>query len=721
MHFGNLYCFSVAWLLRHLLVRFRACAKGDARVRRFQRELRGGAAFRNNINGATMYSRFRSVFRAVALLILSVPTSLHAQHNAGDVPFISSGLLSGDQTAISLDQLLSVRVSTASLYSQLAREAPASVSIIGADEIARYQFRTIAELLSFVRSFYVSYDRNYDYVGVRGYGRPSDYNNRILLLWNGHELNDNVYLSAALGNDFTQDLNSIERVEVVRGPGSPLYGANAMLAVINIIGKTGADVNGAEAAMEYGSTGFARGSLMYGGRTESGVDGVLSGTWLYGRGADLYYPEFDAPETNNGIVRHADREKGFGVNGRLSFGDLTISGIVSSREKWIPTAAYGTVFGDTRARTRDRRWGVMVEYTGELTPALRLSGQAAFDGYEYDGVYPYEYLQFDGSRGRCWTGGLHAQWDTDPSNRLDVGLEVRANPRADYHVWSEEGYDYYRNAGYSVASAFLQDTYQMFPDVSLSLALRADHHSLSGWLMSPRFSVVANPSSRNTIKFLYGEAFRAPSFYEVYYDDGTALVGTPDLKSERVRTIEISAEHRISSILYGSVSLYQFNMRDLIEQTTAQGETVGQHQNIGSARARGIECELIIRTPAGHTASLSFGTQYSEGVGSQPELTNSPRTIVGVSSSVKILEDLELAVRARYETGRLTITGSRTDPFLLVNAYLHLYRIGERSDLSLAVRNVFDSRYAYPGGLEHTQPWLMQDGRTFDLRAVVRW
>ena len=232
---------------------------------------------------------------------------------------------------------------------------------------------------------------------------------------------------------------------------------------------------------------------------------------------------------------------------------------------------------------------------------------------------------------------------------------MRLNPRADYHVWSMEGYDYYRNGPYDVASVFMQDTYQMFPEVSLSLALRADHHSVSGWLVSPRFSIVANPSSRNTIKLLYGEAFRAPSFYEIYYDDGTTLVGTPDLKAERVRTIEVSVEHRLSSIMYGSLSLYQYSMRDLIEQTTVQGEAIGQHQNIGSAHARGIECELITRSPSGHTASVSVGTQYSEGDGLYPELTNSPRTIVGLSSSLKLLERCEVALRARYETGRITL------------------------------------------------------------------
>lgn len=626
-----------------------------------------------------------------------------------------------DEGIQSLDELLSVRVSTASLYSQLAREAPASVSIIAADDIARYQIRTLAELLSLVRGFYLSDDRNYEYVGVRGFGRPTDYNNRILLLWNGHVLNDNMYTSSAMGFDFSPDLSSVERVEIVRGPGSPLYGANAMLAVINIIGKTGAEVNGVEASGEYGSGAYARGSVLFGTRTTGGVDAVVSGSVMDRRGFDLYFPEYDAPETNNGIVRDAERERSIGVNARVAIGEFSLMGVFSNRTKGIPTASYGTVFGDTRARTEDRRWGAQIEYAGEFSTSFRLSGRVSYDGYDYNGVYPYEYLQFDGSWGRWWTGRVHAQWDTHESNRFDAGIEYRHNPRADYRVWTDESYDYSRNAPFDVASLFVQDTYQMIPEVSLSLALRADRHSVSGWLLSPRFSVVANPGSRTTIKALYGEAFRAPSVYELYYEEGNGLVSNPTLRPERVRTVELSAEQRLSAVTYALVSVYQFSMWDLIEQTTLQGESVGQHQNIGSTHARGFEAEVITRTPKGHTASLSFGTQYGEGIGLRPELVNSPRTIIGLSASMKVLERCELAVKARYESGRWTLAGMKTDPTILVSAFLNIARIGGHVDLCLAARNIFDTRIAYPGGLEHRQDRLVQDGRTLGIKAVVRW
>jgi outer membrane receptor protein involved in Fe transport len=209
--------------------------------------------------------------------------------------------------------------------------------------------------------------------------------------------------------------------------------------------------------------------------------------------------------------------------------------------------------------------------------------------------------------------------------------------------------------------------------------------------------------------------------YELYYEEGGALVNNPGLNPERVRTVELTAEQRLSSVSYASLSMYQFSMWDLIEQTELQGEMVGQHQNIGSAHARGIEAELIARTPAGHTATVSVGTQYGEGIRLQPELVNSPRTIVGLSASFKFLECCEAAIRARYESGRWTIAGTKTDPFILVNAIVHITRIAGHVDLSLAARNLFDIRFAYPAGLEHRQAQLTQDGRTISVRAAVRW
>ena len=109
----------------------------------------------------------------------------------------------------SLEDLMSVEVGTvfgAARREQRVTEAPSSVTIVTAEDIRTFGWRTLAEALSSVRGFYVTNDRNYTYVGVRGFGRPSDYNNRVLVLVNGHRYNDNVYDQALLGHEFPIDL-----------------------------------------------------------------------------------------------------------------------------------------------------------------------------------------------------------------------------------------------------------------------------------------------------------------------------------------------------------------------------------------------------------------------------------------------------------------------------------------------------------------------------------
>ena len=133
-----------------------------------------------------------------------------------------------------------------------------------ADEIKKFGYRTLGDILRSVRGFYVTYDRNYSYVGVRGFSRPSDYNTRLLLLIDGHRLNENLYDSVYVGTEAVLDVDLIERVEIIRGPSSSLYGSNAFFAVINIITKSGRDLQGVEGSAEAGSFHTYKGRLSAG-------------------------------------------------------------------------------------------------------------------------------------------------------------------------------------------------------------------------------------------------------------------------------------------------------------------------------------------------------------------------------------------------------------------------------------------------------------------------
>ena len=114
-----------------------------------------------------------------------------------------------DLSEATLEQLGNVKVYSASKHLQAASDAPSSVTVVTADEIQKYGYRTLADILKTVPGFFVTNDRNYSSVGVRGFARPGDYNTRILLLVDGHRLNDNVYDEAMVGTEFPINLSLI--------------------------------------------------------------------------------------------------------------------------------------------------------------------------------------------------------------------------------------------------------------------------------------------------------------------------------------------------------------------------------------------------------------------------------------------------------------------------------------------------------------------------------
>lgn len=232
------------------------------------------------------------------MLLLTVSCSAFAQSTLPD---------------LSLEDLMKLdagQVYGASERLQPAIEAPAAVSFITADEIERYGYRTLADILRAVRGIYVSDDRNFTLLGAQGFAKPGDYNSRILLLVNGHRVNDNVFGQAEIGPEFGLDPAVFERVEIIRGPASSLYGDSAFFAVVNVITRSGSSLEGGSLTVEGGTLGteLVRGSV--GHRLANGMDVALSSTYEHSSGVQrLYFPAFDSPMTNNGIAEGLDGQR----------------------------------------------------------------------------------------------------------------------------------------------------------------------------------------------------------------------------------------------------------------------------------------------------------------------------------------------------------------------------------------------------------------------------
>ena len=143
-----------------------------------------------------------------------------------------------DITQMSLEQLLDITIIGASKYEQKQDEVAASVSVITRNEIKAFGWRTLDEALASLPGIHTTYDRQYTYLGTRGFGLPGDFNTRVLLTINGNRVNDAVYDQAFFGRAFPLDLDLIERIEFISGPGGAVYGQNALFGVVNVVTRS---------------------------------------------------------------------------------------------------------------------------------------------------------------------------------------------------------------------------------------------------------------------------------------------------------------------------------------------------------------------------------------------------------------------------------------------------------------------------------------------------
>lgn len=626
------------------------------------------------------------------------------------------------QAPETLTDLLAVEVSAASRFEQTTRRAPASVTVITAEEIEHFGYRTLGEALASVPGLYLTYDRNYSYLGVRGFSRQTDYNNRILVMVDGYRLNEDVYGYAPIGTDLALDLQAVERIEVVRGPGSAAFGTAAMLAVINVVLQQPETVADIEASVETGSHGHVAGSARGGGEAALGIGAAWSLSGFDTDGQDLYFPELDTPATGGGRVSESDFESGRSGTAVLAMGGFRLDALSMEREKGIPTAPWDGDFGVPGTRTTDR-WNLMgLRYERALGRGVSIAARGQVGHYSYDGVYPTDgELWMDSTDNGWWGGDLQMTWEQSARHRLTAGFELRDNTRADYRTFEEDGTELtYQDRPFRVRSAFLEDELQIGENLILDFGVRHDDYPDAGSSTNPRLAVVYFPDRRTSVKLLYGRAFRAPNVYETRFGtDDDATKGNPGLQPERVATTELVVERTFRDTVSLGASLFRSRFDDLVEQRLDPADGLYQYQNAAGATSTGAEIDFRIRCCRGTMAYGSASYQRTVDHQTDERLTNSPLLLTKLGVTGHVAEHFRWALETRHESGRRTVQGGSTDSFLLINGNLGWDRGRWRADL--LVRNLFDEDYAYPGGPEHRQVEIPQDGRTFTLRVGVRF
>jgi outer membrane receptor for ferrienterochelin and colicins len=612
------------------------------------------------------------------------------------------------------------QVVTASKALQTTREAIASISIVTANDIALYGYETVADILNSVPGFYLTSDRNYMYAGIRGFGRPGDFNNRLLLMYDGHALNERTYGSGLLGTEYPLDPESIDHVEIVRGA-QGLYGNNAMLAMVYIVPKTGLALDGITVSGSAGSFGRLRGSVTAGGELFGNMQYTVSGVAGGTRGEDLYFPEFDTPESNRGWATNLDRDRYYGMTASASCGSTSLLAGFTRRDKDVPTAPYDAWFDEPGTWTGDERGYLVLRHAGQLAATVGYSARGYFDYYGYRAGFAYRPDAAENSYDR--SAGFEGQisWDLAENNRLSSGLQVDRHYGIQYNYSIlEQPLSRYLTT-FTLASLFLQDDYQLTENLGLMCGLRYDKYSGMPDAFTPRAGLVYLPTDELSLKALYAEGFRLPSSYELLYDDPTSnFRKNPDLRRERIRTFEGLFEYSPLTGLTFHGSIFYYQMRGLIEETLVDAvDSVSQYINKGDVDAPGIELECAFTASATVKGYLGYAWSHPHWKATDAELSNAPEhAIVGGISCVS--EGVgSLSIDGRFETSRHALSGADSDPFFLMNAHFRSSRLLGCAQLTLDARNLLDTDYRLPGAYEHRQDFLPQSRRVLSAGFIV--
>ena len=681
----------------------------------------------------------------------------------------------------SIEELMNTKVSIATKSEKSLNDAPSIVTVISSEVIKNSGARDITDILQYVPGFEFSKPRaGYPSLGIRGV-KDLLTTARFLILKDGVPYNDIMYGS---GIAYTQqfDVNTIERIEVIRGPGSALYGRNAFIGVINIITKSGVGKNDVDLFTSVGQFN----TLDY---------GVTYGTKVNDFDAVIAVTKSKSDNTNSKLN---DGMGGEGVwnlatdnlfaNTKVHYKNLTLTGMYSDIVNGMSAGPFAT------QSDKSTKMGLYsLEYNKSMGRNLTINSKIygrnesqvqhieiytpytlATLAYFPNGVYAtpqfkaYTYgtdVNLSSSFGKMLHGlvgiqadlygikevELKSSYDTyekDPSVAaltyiVDDSTYYRGKDTQikEERGWIEDdGHDYYNLAFY------FQGIFTPIEKFSLTVGGRYDIDSEFGEIFNPRLGIVWNTQRQFIFKLLYGQAYRAPNSNEQYRKTGFTI-GNENLKPETIKTTELSVDYNIGKNINNRVTLFYNVLNNMIY---ARGITSGApgtpYSNIGENRSMGFEYEyrMILNKHFYGFFNYSYTSSINDVTQNDTTETFNARDIaphkVNLGANYKFLSYFNLNANLTYrgerekyyainrQTGDYIYDADGTKTFVsqdeignyfILNTKLRVKDFLSTLELSAEVYNLLDTKY-YDQDTEYAhQP--LREGRQVIFTASYKF
>jgi len=628
-----------------------------------------------------------------------------------------------DLTSLDLEQLMQLRVVGASKYEQKQSEIAAAVSVITRREIRAFGWRTLDEALASLPGIHTTYDRQYSYLGTRGFGLPGDFNTRVLLTINGNRVNDAVFDQAYIGRDFPLDLDLIERIEFIPGPGGAVYGQNAMFGVVNIVTRSVASAQGIEVAASTLAPQSARdGRVTWGGTLDNGLGVLLSASGYSSRGEDRFLDFGSAGVAGRAVGLDGERDKELFAS--LKRGAWSFDFSYGDRRKDDPLGTYLSDPLTSGQYQRDRHLLTQLQYQDRPAgDSLQLSARVFLGREHYAAPFVIGGAPTVQTTASDWQGAevrlLSTAW-TD--HKLMLGAEYHANTRQDQVF--EDRTDPALNVSIPNSSSrtglYAQDEWTLGRALTATLGVRLDRHRALGSTWSPRAGLIWQAGTDTTAKALYGRARRDPNVFERDFSY-QSQIANPALQGERIDTFELVLDHAVHPGLVLRSSIYRWTMQGLIGLGMDPVSGLPQYQNGAKVQSSGVELSADKTWDWGGRLRGGLSYQHAR-YATDAELANSPRLLGKLNFSAPLAASgLQWGCELQHSSPRRALDGSRLDSYTVSNLNLIADGWAKGMELSLGIYNLFDARYQQPGSRNNWQNGLEQDGRAARAKFIFRF
>ena len=534
-------------------------------------------------------------------------------------------------------------VTVASRYAQSIRQAPSIVSVISDQEIRSRGYRTLGDVLGDIPGIHITVAKeSRSLAWFRGLATPD--NNKFLLLIDGVPWYDGVYTHAWL--DEYISLSNVKQVEVIKGPGSAIYGTNAFGGVVNVVTYTARDLQGGFFRAEGGSHGHLGGSAVFAeswawrGETVE----VQANTHFMGRegdGVDVI------PKGRLNVMGENPRRSvggGFGLQvGKLDlradFIHFQHTYFLTEQDDWEEVVkgnldVFGTPYEN---QMFSARYHQRLGFLGKLTPNF------FFQNYNNTSVYPIfgdsevTVNRFSADGVFVVDGGDLLIMAEKKTQRMGGGVDVELHPWPYHtlvagvgtegtHVLSLEDFSFEEGshepsspAPLSADPAWIHNTFGYAQHtwmagwwLELTGGARLDYHSHFGSFVSPRAGILFMPSMESTIKVLYGRAFRAPNVRELLVDvgvddDGGNLYtsGNPNLMPEEIDTVEVESTVGVGQRVEFRIGAFGSLVQEVIDTKTDGTGKLGDNHYANLDEAELLGAEGQVEVLAGAAPSLN--------------------------------------------------------------------------------------------------------------------